>query len=82
MRIWSHSSYHIEDFLIYISVWKTWMPLYLPHFLGPLVNTTSIGVTSLYFCPTFLCPTALTGIENALQLFSISVDGTKFLIPN
>ena len=82
MRIWSHSSYRVEDFLIYISVWKTWMPLYLPHFHGPLVNMASIRVTSLYSRSSFLYPTALTGIENALQLFSISAERTKFLIPN
>lgn len=82
MHIWSRSSYHFEAFLINISVWKSWMPLYLPHFHGPLVNTASISVTSLYSCPSFLHPTALTGIENPLQLFGISVEGTKFLIPN
>lgn len=82
MHIWSSSSYHTEDFLIYISVWKSWMPLYLPHFHGPLVNMASISVTSLYSCPSFLHPISLTRIENVLQLFSISEEGTEFLIPN
>lgn len=27
-RNWSH---YVEDFLIYISAWESWMPLYLPH---------------------------------------------------
>lgn len=82
MNIWRSSSYHIEGFLIYNSVWKSWMPLYLPHFHGPLVNMASISVISLYSCPSFLYPTSLTRIENALQLFSISEEGTEFLIPN
>lgn len=82
MHIWRSSSYHMEGFLIYNSVWKSWMPLYLPHFHGPLVNMASISVTSLYSCPSFLHPTSLTRIENALQLFSISEEGTELLIPN
>ena len=82
IHIWRSSSHHVEDFLIYISAWESWMCLYLPHFHGPLVNMASLDVTSLHSCPSFLHPSVLTGIENELQLFSISMEGTTFLILN
>ena len=82
IHIQRNCSHHVEDFLIYVSAWESWMPLYLPHFCAPLVNMASLDVTSLNSCPRFLQPTVLTGIENELQLFSVSMETTKFLIRN
>lgn len=55
------------------------MPLHLLISVGPLVNMASLDVTSVRSCPSFLYPAFLTGIENELQLFSISVEETRFL---
>lgn len=77
MHILSCLSYHIEDFLIYVSALGAWMTLtlYLPHFHGPLVNMAFRRVASLHSCLSFLHPTSLTGIENELQLIRLCGGG-------
>lgn len=82
VRVQSSSFHNIEDVLVCISAWKSWMPLYLPHFRGPLVSVASLNVTSLHSCPSSLHPASLTRTENEVQLFNISVEGTKLLILN
>lgn len=77
VRVQSSSFHNIEDVLVCISAWKSWMPLYLPHFRGPLVSVASLNVTSLHSCPSSLHPASLTRTENEVQLFHISVEGTK-----
>lgn len=55
-RNWSH---HVEDFLIYISAWESWMPLYLPHFCGPPGEYGLSGCLILAFLPLLLTTNCL-----------------------
>lgn len=46
----------------------------------PLMNMTSLHITSWNPCPGLSLLTLVTGTENELQLFSFSMAGSKFLI--